>query len=173
VNEWFSWYLIAVLVLWGISTAKDRNMVRVLVVAAIAAEVMKYGITVHIHGAWKLLFPATLELLTVWAMLRWSSGISATIQVLLLSAAWFAHVICFLDVVGNTDSIYSHYETALLIVAVGQILACYDTWKHIGSRIYNALRVGGRSDMPAVSNAALRPAVLHGQSASQVSKGQG
>jgi len=168
VNEWYSPFLIGVLVLWGFSTAKDRNMLRVLAAASVAAEVMKYGMTVHIHGAWKLLFPATLELMTLWAMLRWATGRTALIQAVFLCIAWACHVICFLDIMFGSDIVYSNYETALLTVAVGQLLACYDTMRSVAIRVYNALRITGHPDLRGVPAPVLRNSVLRREGERQI-----
>ncbi len=126
-DEWYTYFLAAVLRLWAASTPIVRNALRIVLIASLASEVIVDGITHQISGAWKLVIPGALEILTILALLKWARTRTGITQAYLLVFAWLAHLLCYADIYLKTDIVYSRYEAILFWVAVGQIAACYDT----------------------------------------------
>jgi hypothetical protein len=158
---WYPSYLILVAVLWAFSSQKDRNSLRIILIAGVAS----YLITLGIHGVtspWRLIVPATIETATIIALLKWANNRQGLTQVALLVIAWAAHLLCYFDLMAGTNIVYDAYEKILLGVAVGQILACHDTVLSNVLAIRDALfRLGGRGDLHPASGHA---SVLHPQS---------
>lgn len=95
-------------------------------------------ITNRILGAWKLVIPGALEILTILALLKWARNRTGITQAGLLVIAWLAHVLCYWDCILKTDIVYSRYEAILFWVAVGQLATCYDTMRFNISRLHSA-----------------------------------
>ncbi len=124
------WYQAFILALVGLriwATDKDRNALNVVLAASLVSTFLVHLVTQEITGAWKLVVPATLEVMTIAALLRWSRNRTGYLNVGLLCVAWFTHVLCFVDVWSGSNLVYDNYETILALVAVGQLLTCYDT----------------------------------------------
>lgn len=85
------------------------------------------GITHQISGAWKLVIPGALEILTILALLKWARNRTGILQAGLLVFAWLTHLVCYMDIVIGTDLIYSRYEAIIFWVSMAQLAACYDT----------------------------------------------
>lgn len=138
MTDWYYVFLACVLILWLVSTPRDRNALRIVLIASLASEVIVDGITQHIQGAWKLVIPGALEILTILALLKWARNRTGITQAGLLVFAWLAHVLCYLDIALKTDLVYSRYETILFWVSAGQLVTCYDTMRFNLVRIYTA-----------------------------------
>ena len=116
------------------------------------------GITHQIEGAWKLVIPGALEILTILALLKWARNRTGIMQAGLLVFAWLAHVLCYLDIFLKTDLVYSRYEDILFWVAVGQLATCYDTMYFNFGILYNAITSAFRADdLCVVPSASVRP----------------
>lgn len=151
--DWYHWFIAAVLLLWAVSTSRDRNALRIVLIASLASEVIVDNITHQIHGAWKLIIPGALEVATIFALLKWARNRTGITQAGLLLFAWLAHVLCYIDVALKTDIVYSHYEAILLWVSVGQLATCYDTMHFNFQRVYMATAALGRDCVLDVSPA--------------------
>lgn len=122
-------FIACAFLLWAVSTPRDRNALRIVLIASIASEAIVYGITRHISGAWKLTIPSLVDFLTILALLKWSLNRTGIIQIGLLLVAWAAHWLCYVDIILKTDLVYSHYETVLAVVSFAQLASCYDTMR--------------------------------------------
>ena len=130
--------MLLTLSLWLVSTPRDRAALRIVLIAALASEVVKYGITHQIHASWNLIFPTAVEILTIEAMLKWSPNRTGYLQAGLLVIAGLTHVLCYADILMRTNLVYSRYETILAWVSAGQLVTCYDTMRFNLNRAYNA-----------------------------------
>lgn len=153
---WFPAYLIALVLLWAFSSPRDRTALRVLLIAGVGSHFLMASLR-WMNAPWKLVFPALVETLTILALLRFSPNRTAFMQVWLLLIAWTAHALCYYDLAAEKDIIYSHYETVLGWVAVGQLLACYDTVRHNWNSVAALLAGRGR----VVSVASPSASILH------------
>ncbi len=151
--DWYHLFIFCVFLLWIASTPRDRNALRIVLIASIFSEVIVDLVTRDIHGAWKLIIPGMVETLTIMAMLRWSRNTTGYLQAGCLIVAWLAHLLCYVDVALKTDLVYSKYEHIIMAVAVGQLAACYDTVMFTIGRIYRFANSGPSSlrDVPAAS----------------------
>jgi len=127
VLDWYQIFLICTLVLWAFSSPRDKTALRIVLLATLFSEVIVDEVTCQFTGAWKLVFPGMVETLTILSLLKWSRNRTGIMQAGLLVIAWFAHVLCYVDLVIQTDFVYSQYENIMLAVAVGQLIAFYDT----------------------------------------------
>ena len=155
--DWYQSWTLLVFLLWAFATPQDRNALRIVLIASLSSEVIVDFITRQIHAPWKLVIPGAVEILTILAMFQWAKGRTGHLQIGCLCAAWLAHLLCYVDVCLKTDLVYSKYETIIQIVAVGQILACYDTLVSIGRRVVEvATRLWGHRSLglSAASNGA-------------------
>jgi hypothetical protein len=125
--DWYFVFMSLVLVLWAFASPRDRNALRIVLIASLASEVVVDGITCHINGAAKLAIPGCVEILTIIALLKWANNRTGIMQSGLLVIAWLDHFLCYLDCLLKTDIVYSRYESILLWVSVGQLAAFYDT----------------------------------------------
>lgn len=125
--DWYFVFMSLVLVLWAFASPRDRNALRIVLIASLASEVIVDGITCHINGAAKLAIPGCVEILTILALFKWSKNRTGIMQSGLLMIAWLDHFLCYIDCLTKTDIVYSRYETILLWVSVGQLAAFYDT----------------------------------------------
>ncbi len=130
--DWYQTFILVILFLWLVSTPRDRDALRVVLIASLFSEVIVDFITHNIHGAWKLAIPGAVEVLTIVSLLTWAKGPTGFAQAYLLLIAWLAHVLCYLDVAMKTDLVYSRYETIIQLVAVAQIIAFHDTLASCG-----------------------------------------
>jgi hypothetical protein len=124
---WYEIFLACVLVLWALSTPRDRNALRIVLIASLFSEGVVELVTHQITGAWKLAIPGAVETLTIVALFQWARNRTGYLQISLLSVAWLAHLLCYFDVLFKTDLVYSRYEAIIQTVAVGQLAACHDT----------------------------------------------
>ena len=127
--RWYFTYLAVVALLLVFSSEKDRGAIRVIFVAGVGSKLL----TLSIHGIiapWKLVFPASVEVLTILVLLHWARNRTGFLQVGLLVVAWGGHVLCWLDLVTGSNIVYDRYSLILGCVALGQIAACYDTFRH-------------------------------------------
>lgn len=125
--HWYTAWTFCVFALWLASTPKDRVSLRIILIASIVSWVLVDFVTRPIPGAWKLVIPGAVEVATIGALMQWGRNRTAYIQVVLLLVAWLAHIVCWIDVIHGTDYIYSNYDILIQAVAVGQLIACYDT----------------------------------------------
>jgi hypothetical protein len=155
---WYHAFIVCVFLLWLASTSRDRNALRIVLIASLVSEVVVELVTHQIHGAWKLAIPGALETLTILAMLHWARNRTGYLQASLLIVAWLAHLICYVDIIARTDWIYSRYEIIIQMVAVGQLAACYDTLIFHAGRLANSFRAGCVERLfPARTRASLLP----------------
>jgi len=138
---------------------------RVLLIAGVGSHFLMASLR-WMNAPWKLVFPALVETLTILALLRFSPNRTAFMQVGLLLIAWTAHALCFYDLATGKDIIYSHYETVLGWVAVGQLLACYDTFLHVWNSVGAFLAGRGRG----VHLASSPSSVLHSEGPQGIQK---
>ena len=157
---WYQLFFFSVLGLWLFASPRDRIALRIVLGATIAAELLKYGVTVHITGAWKLVIPATLETATIIALLYWARNRTGYMQAGCLVIAWLAHVLCYADVVTGTNVVYDRYESLLLLVAVAQLAACHDTIIHNLRRMGHWLDALRPRSPGAFRSASVRSALL-------------
>jgi len=120
-------FLFTAFALWLIASPRDKVALYIVLWATLLSYFITEGVTRQIAGAWKLVIPGAVELATIAALLTWSRNRTGYMQVGLLVVAWGAHLLCYLDLVLNTDMVYSRYETILWGVSIGQLLAFYDT----------------------------------------------
>lgn len=171
--DWYASFLVVVFLLWLASTPRDRNALRIILIASLASEVLVELVTVHINAAWKLAIPGAVETLTILALLQWARNRTGYRQALLLTIAWLAHALCYLDIALGTDAVYSRYEAIIQLVAVAQILACYDTIARCGSAVVawiSAVRDGSGGSLRVAS---LYHRLLHGKAAEVVPASRG
>lgn len=133
--DWYHVFIAAVFILWAISTPRDKNALRIVLIASLVSEVMVDEITQNIAGAWKLIMPGALEIGTILALLKWARNRTGYLQAGLLVIAWVAHLLCYVDFTLKTDLVYSRYEDIIFWVSVGQLATCYDTMHFNLSRI--------------------------------------
>lgn len=141
--DWYLAYLLALALLWAFSSLRDRTALRVLLIAGVGSHLLMASLR-WMDAPWKLVFPALVETITILALLRFSPNRTAFMQVGLLLIAWTAHALCYYDLATGKDIIYSHYETVLGWVAIGQLLACYDTLRHNWNSLVAFLAGRGR-----------------------------
>lgn len=159
MRDWYHAFLVCALLLWIVSTPRDRNALRIILIASLASEVIVDTITHQIHGAWKLVIPGAVEVITILAMVKWSRNVTGFLQVVLLVIAWLSHVLCYFDVLLKTDLVYSRYEVILQAVAVGQLAACYDTMRFNFGIIRSGFSAFFTDNLCAVPHASVRPDV--------------
>ncbi len=156
MTDWYSYFLLCVLILWALSSPRDRNALRIVLIASLASEVIVDFITHQIHAPWKLVIPGLLETLTILALLKWARNRTGYLNVGCLCIAWLAHLLCYLDVWLKTNMVYSRYEGIIMVVAIGQLLACHDTIISTSERAYTwasgLWRVPSASRCAAVSS---------------------
>lgn len=160
MTGWYPFFVSAVLILWACSTSRDRNALRVVLVATLAANCLYAFVTHEIHGAWKLAIYASVEAATILALLHFARTRSGILNSGCLGVAWLTHLLCYTDVCFGLNTVYDNYETILFIVAVGQIAAFHDTLLHIARslrRWTHAVRVG---DLRRVQPASVRAPLL-------------
>ena len=162
---WYHGFIACAFLLWLGSSPRDRNALRIILLASLASWLVVQLVTHQIHGAWKLVVPGAVEVATIAAILKWSPNRTGYIQSVLLAAAWLAHLLCYVDLKtgGQMPFFYDHYETIIQVVAVGQLAACYDTLHTVAVRMYHAassLRFGGGW---ILRDSTLRASVLHGK----------
>lgn len=128
---WYETYLLALLVLWLFSSPRDRMALRVVLIAAILSEAMKYGVTVHIARAWKLVvFNGVGEALTLLALLRWAPNRSGYMQGACVAVALVTQLVNYAGIEMGVILTYDRYVTIIKLVAVAQILFFHDTISH-------------------------------------------
>jgi hypothetical protein len=141
--NWYYGFALAVLLLWIFSSPKDKMALRIILLATIGSMIIT-TYTRTVNAPWKLIVPATVEMLTIIALLHWARNRTGYTQAGLLVIAWAAHLICYLDLMLGTDLVYSAYERVILLVAVGQVLACHETVRHNWTLLGDYLFRGGR-----------------------------
>ncbi len=152
--SWYQFFILCVIALRLVASPKDRNALSIILVASFVSTLLVHLVTYQIHGAWKLAIPGGIEVLTILAMFRWSKNLTGYLNSGCLIVAWLAHLLCYVDVCLKTDIVYSRYETIIQVVAVGQLLTCYDTLAHNFGRIYryfSSLGPSGAVGVPAPS----------------------
>ncbi len=158
--NWYFYFVASVLLLWGFSSPRDRNALRIILLATLASLLITEGVTRQITGSWKLVVPATVEALTIIALLRFSKNLTGYLQAGLLGIAWATHVLCYIDLRAGTNLVYDDYERILGVLAMGQILACHDTFAHIASRVVALVESLRRHSVRGVSAASLSSDLL-------------
>lgn len=153
-------FFLAVLLLWVFSSPKDKGALRIVLLATIGSMIAT-SFTRGIIAPWKLVVPATVEALTILALLKWAKNRTGYLQAGLLVIAWAAHLICYYDLKANTDWVYSRYETVLLFVGIGQLVACYDTLWHNWGALLDWVESIRLNRSRGVSAGGIAPAVSH------------
>ncbi len=125
--DWYHCFIVAVLVLWLIASPRDRNALRIVLIASLISEVIVSAITKQIHAPWKLAITGATDVLTIAALCQWSKNQTGHLQIGCLCFSWFAGMLCYIDVCLKTDFIYSRYEETIQLVALAQLLAFHDT----------------------------------------------
>jgi len=132
---------------------------RIILLATLGSMVLT-SFTREVHAPWKLIVPATVESLTILCLLHFSPNRTAFIQVGLLAIAWASHLTCYFDLMTGSNVVYDNYERILFGVGVGQLVAFYDTPRHIwNSLTYLWMGRGGAVPSPSMSSS-----ILHNQS---------
>lgn len=163
----YFFFLGCILFLLAFATNRDRNALRIILIASIVSEVLVVFVTRQIHAPWKLVVPGAVETLTILALLSYGRTRTAFFQAVLLIVAWWSHIQCYLDLIWNTNVVYDHYEKILSVVAVLQLLACYDTIFSIGRSVQGwgdawAARLRG------VHSGSSRAALLRGEDSPRI-----
>lgn len=127
MTGWYPLFFALVVLFWAFSSPRDRNALRIVLLATIVSFLITEGFTRHIVWAGKLIVPASVETLTILALLTWARNRTGYMQAGLLGIAWLAHALCFYDLQMNTNLVYDNYSQILFWVGVGQLLACYDS----------------------------------------------
>lgn len=127
---WYLLFLAAVFLLWLGATDADRSALRIVLLASLASLLLVTFVTRHITGSWKLVVPATVETVTILALLRWASNRTGWKQAACVLTAWFVHVLCFADIQLGTNMVYDRYEDVLGAVALAQLVFFHDTYIH-------------------------------------------
>jgi hypothetical protein len=138
VIEPYAVFLALTVLLWALSTSRDRNALRVVLIASLASEVIVDEITRQIQAPWKLIIPGFVEILTILALLRWARNRTGYLMASLLCVAWASHWMCYADIMNHTNLVYSRYEAILYAVSAGQLATCYDTIIHTLRRAVRA-----------------------------------
>ena len=141
-------YLVALCVLWTFSSPRDRNALRIVLIAGVGSFLLMAS--VHwLQAPWKLVLPATVEALTVLSLLRWAKNPTGYTQASLLVMAWVIHALCYLDLMTGGNLVYDQYETYLGGIAIAQLLGFFDTLRFNYHRLvailghcYGHLRAG-------------------------------
>lgn len=137
--DWYSGFLLCVLVLWAFASPRDKNALRIVLIATLFSEVLVDAVTSHFSGAWKLIIPGAVETCTILALLKWAKNRTGIMQAACLVVAWFAHFLCYTDIVFQTDVVYSRYEVILFWVSLAQLAAFHDTLHYNLGRIRDYL----------------------------------
>jgi hypothetical protein len=163
MTDWYTWFLLCVLLLWTLSTPRDRNALRIILLSSLASLVTVELLTHQIHGAWKLVVPGAIETLTILSLLQFARNRTGYIQAALLVVAWLAHAGCYLDIALKTDLVYSRYEAVIQLVAIAQILACHETLARCGGLTASWLHSKWNGRGGSFRTARVYHSVLHGK----------
>lgn len=163
--SWYLAYLHLVALLWVFSAPSDRNALRILLIAGVGSFLLARA-THSIIAPWKLVLPASVESLTILALLRWSRNRMGYTQIALLVCAWITHVLCYTDLITGSNLVYDNYEAILGAVAIGQLLACYDTVYHNWLLVRGAFLRWNRPDSVCASGC--DAGVLHSEGGSRL-----
>ena len=153
-------FVVAVLMLWLFASPRDRPALRIIAAASLVSMIITPLFTDHIVGPGRLLIPGVVELLTILALLAWAQNRTGAMQVGLLVVAWLAHVLCYFDLILNTNIVYDRYELLIGIVCVGQLLACHDTCRQIFSSVVRWWADSGRAHPAPIRGASPRSGSL-------------
>lgn len=133
---WYQAFFISVMVLWFFASPRDRMALRIVGIAAILSELMKYGITVHIAGAWKLVvFNGAGEALTMLALLKWAPNRTGYWQAACVLIALAVQLGNYVGIELGWITDYARYVIVIKAVALLQIIGFYDT------AVYNLRRI--------------------------------
>ena len=155
--SWFPFYLLALVGLRCFATSREKTVLSILMVAGGGSTVLANTVMPMIHDSWKLAIPGAVETLTILSIVTMAPHSRITFfQVILLLISWCVHLQCYRDCENNTNVVYDNYEKILAAVAVGQLLAFYDTWFNIGRNLQRWAHLwadGGRFVSPASRSA--------------------
>ena len=143
--DWYAIFMACIFLLWAFSSPRDRNALRIVLIASLVGEVSADWVMPRVSDQWRQVLPSTIEVLTFLALLRWARNRTGYANAALVSVAWGAHVLCCADIFWNTDLVYSSYITIIQLVAVGQLATFHETFAHIyraGLDWVSAHRVG-------------------------------
>lgn len=160
-------FIVGVVLLRCGATPRDRNALTVVLSATIASWLLVTLITQGITGSWKLAIPATLEILTILALLKWARNRTGWMQAGLLAVAWYVHLLDYIDIQIGTNMIYDNYGRALGMVSALQLAACHDTYLHHFRRF--AVWCSPGSDRPVRAGGAAASVFHHSHHASDQS----
>ena len=139
--SWFPFYLLALVALRCFAPARESKMLSILLVAGICSTVLAHTVMPQIHASWKLAIPGAVETLTIMSLVTMANhSRQSFFQVILLLIAWWCHLQCFADIQNNTNVVYDNYELVLGAVAIGQLLVCHDTIRHIVCSVVELFR---------------------------------
>ncbi len=160
---WYQGFILTVIALRLLSAPGDRAALSIILVASLVSTLLVHFVTHEITGAWKLAFPGAIEVMTIMAMMEFTPNRTGFLQSMCLLVAWMTHALCYFDIAQNTDIVYSRYETILLLVAIAQILVCYDTLARcgrIGAALFDPARF---SRVRSLRLAGVCNSALHGK----------
>ena len=168
MNDWYYLFLLVVFLIWLGATPADRNAVRVVIIASLASWLVVDYFTAFFNGAWKMVVPGAMETTTIICLLCFAPGRTGYAQAAFLGVAWVAHVMCFIDLILGTDTVYSRYEVILASVSLIQIMLFHDTAIHHFRRLGRWWNHAASSDL--VRSASLPVNLLHNQSPTGLQK---
>lgn len=158
--DWYSAFLAATIALGLLATKQDRAAARIVCLATLASMLLVDNLTRQIVGAWKLAIPGTMETLTILCLLRWARNRTGYAQVVCLSVAWIAHLLCYVDCVTGSDLIYTHYESVLGFVSIAQFAFFHDTIGHNLRKLADWVRYLGASHVNFLRPSGVRYGIL-------------
>ena len=158
--DWYHWFALLLGALLVASVPRDRNAIRIVMLATLTSWLLVDLGTSRLTGAWKLCVPGAVETLTILALLRWG-GRTGCIQSGPLVVAWLAHVLCFVDLTAGTDIVYSRYEFILGSVSLTQLALFHETYLHHFRRLGHWWSQRGADSDGAVPAPSLSAPVLH------------
>lgn len=156
--DWYHLFLGAIVLLWWGATPRDRNAARIVLIATVTSESLVDFVTRGISGAEKLTVPGAMETITILALLRWAPNRTGYLNCAALSAAWVAHLLCYLDCTTGSRMVYDQYELIIGGVALAQLLAFHETAVHLLRRLMASISGYGR--VPDFRPTGVRAALL-------------
>lgn len=143
---WYIAFIAAIALVCITATERDRSAAWILL-ANVAAGSALYALFARIGaGEWRLAHYATLDTLTIGALLWLARRPVAYWQAATLAGMFSANLLCWWDVSHGTEIIYDTYETAIALLCLAQLAGFHDTLQHLlrvcVARLGDAGRVG-------------------------------
>lgn len=164
--SWYPSFLAAVLLIFLLSTKRDRAAAGIVLVASVISypEILFVSWFVNANyqpqEQWmtRMMSAAAFELVTIMALWHWARGRTGYIQMVCLSVAGLAHILSWAGYLIGTHLLYWKHSTVILVVALVQIAGFHDTL------IKGALRLRGYvNTLRSFRGRSLRPSGLHAQ----------